>query len=108
MPPKVDDKHPNQELIQIDTTNILFILGGAFDGIDEVIKRREKAIERKTGAREEALRLIEEALIDIMYDVPSSEDVTKVVITDKTINDEVDPELYDSEGNLLNDSKTSA
>ena len=42
-----------------------------------------------------------------MYDVPSSEDVTKVVITDKTINDEVDPELYDSEGNLLNDSKTS-
>ena len=67
----------------------------------------EKAIERKTGAR--GLRsIIEEALIDIMYDVPSSEDVTKVVITDKTINDEVDPELYDSEGNLLNDSKTSS
>ena len=67
----------------------------------------EKAIERKTGAR--GLRsIIEEALIDIMYDVPSSEDVTKVVITDKTINDEVDPELYDSEGNILNDSKTSA
>ena len=201
VPPQAGRKHPNQELIQIDTTNILFILGGAFDGIDEVIKRRlgekvigfasneadkydeealleqirpedlqsyglipefigrvpivanletldvealkniltqpknalvkqytkmleldnvelefteealaavsEKAIERKTGAR--GLRsIIEEALIDIMYDVPSSEDVTKVVITDKTINDEVDPELYDSEGNLLNDSKTSA
>ena len=60
----------------------------------------EKAIERKTGAR--GLRsIIEEALIDIMYDVPSSEDVTKVVITDKTINDEVDPELYDSEGNFI-------
>ncbi|MCI2949996.1 ATP-dependent Clp protease ATP-binding subunit ClpX [Staphylococcus haemolyticus] len=201
VPPQGGRKHPNQELIQIDTTNILFILGGAFDGIDEVIKRRlgekvigfasneadkydeealleqirpedlqsyglipefigrvpivanletldvealkniltqpknalvkqytkmleldnvelefteealaavsEKAIERKTGAR--GLRsIIEEALIDIMYDVPSSEDVTKVVITDKTIKDEVDPELYDSEGNLLNDSKTSA
>lgn len=201
VPPQGGRKNPNQELIQIDTTNILFILGGAFDGIDEVIKRRlgekvigfasneadkydeealleqirpedlqsyglipefigrvpivanletldvealkniltqpknalvkqytkmleldnvelefteealaavsEKAIERKTGAR--GLRsIIEEALIDIMYDVPSSEDVTKVVITDKTINDEVDPELYDSEGNLLNDSKTSA
>lgn len=201
VPPQGGRKHPNQELIQIDTTNILFILGGAFDGIDEVIKRRlgekvigfasneadkydeealleqirpedlqsyglipefigrvpivanletldvealkniltqpknalvkqytkmleldnvelefteealgavsEKAIERKTGAR--GLRsIIEEALIDIMYDVPSSEDVTKVVITDKTINDEVDPELYDSEGNILNDSKTSA
>lgn len=40
MPPQGGRKHPNQELIQIDTTNILFILGGAFDGIDEVIKRR--------------------------------------------------------------------
>ena len=67
----------------------------------------EKAIARKTGAR--GLRsIIEEALIDIMYDVPSSEDVTKVVITEQTINDEVEPELYDSEGNLINDSKTSA
>ena len=36
----VDLNIQNQELIQIDTTNILFILGGAFDGIDEVIKRR--------------------------------------------------------------------
>ena len=33
--PQGGRKHPNQELIQIDTTNILFILGGAFDGIDE-------------------------------------------------------------------------
>ena len=47
MPPQGGRKHPNQELIQIDTTNILFILGGAFDGIDEVIKRRlgEKVID---------------------------------------------------------------
>ena len=67
----------------------------------------EKAIARKTGAR--GLRsIIEDALIDIMYDVPSSEDVTKVVITEQTINDEIEPELYDSEGNLINDSKTSA
>ena len=40
VPPQGGRKHPNQEFIQIDTTNILFILGGAFDGIDEVIKRR--------------------------------------------------------------------
>ncbi|WP_218089052.1 ATP-dependent Clp protease ATP-binding subunit ClpX, partial [Staphylococcus epidermidis] len=193
VPPQGGRKHPNQELIQIDTTNILFILGGAFDGIDEVIKRRlgekvigfasneadkydeealleqirpedlqsyglipefigrvpivanletldvaalkniltqpknalvkqytkmleldnvelefseealsaisEKAIERKTGAR--GLRsIIEEALIDIMYDVPSSENVSKVVITEQTINEEIEPELYDDEGNL--------
>lgn len=201
VPPQGGRKHPNQELIQIDTTNILFVLGGAFDGIDEVIKRRlgekvigfssseaskydedaileqirpedlqsyglipefigrvpivanletldvdvlkniltqpknalvkqytkmlelddveleftdealsaisNKAIERKTGAR--GLRsIIEEALIDIMYDVPSSDGVVKVVITEETINEEKDPELYDKEGNLVNKEQTSA
>ncbi|XAE96818.1 ATP-dependent Clp protease ATP-binding subunit ClpX [Staphylococcus aureus] len=201
VPPQGGRKHPNQEMIQIDTTNILFILGGAFDGIEEVIKRRlgekvigfssneadkydeqallaqirpedlqayglipefigrvpivanletldvtalkniltqpknalvkqytkmlelddvdlefteealsaisEKAIERKTGAR--GLRsIIEESLIDIMLDVPSNENVTKVVITAQTINEETEPELYDAEGNLINNSKTSA
>ncbi|HDK7565542.1 TPA: ATP-dependent Clp protease ATP-binding subunit ClpX [Staphylococcus aureus] len=201
VPPQGGRKHPNQEMIQIDTTNILFILGGAFDGIEEVIKRRlgekvigfssneadkydeqallaqirpedlqayglipefigrvpivanletldvtalkniltqpknalvkqytkmlelddvdlefteealsaisEKAIERKTGAR--GLRsIIEESLIDIMFDVPSNENVTKVVITAQTINEETEPELYDAEGNLINNSKTSA
>ncbi|HGZ9017208.1 TPA: ATP-dependent Clp protease ATP-binding subunit ClpX [Staphylococcus aureus] len=201
VPPQGGRKHPNQEMIQIDTTNILFILGGAFDGIEEVIKRRlgekvigfssneadkydeqallaqirpedlqayglipefigrvpivanletldvtalkniltqpknalvkqytkmlelddvdlefteealsaisEKAIEIKTGAR--GLRsIIEESLIDIMFDVPSNENVTKVVITAQTINEETEPELYDAEGNLINNSKTSA
>lgn len=201
VPPQGGRKHPNQEMIQIDTTNILFILGGAFDGIEEVIKCRlgekvigfssneadkydeqallaqirpedlqayglipefigrvpivanletldvtalkniltqpknalvkqytkmlelddvdlefteealsaisEKAIERKTGAR--GLRsIIEESLIDIMFDVPSNENVTKVVITTQTINEETEPELYDAEGNLINNSKTSA
>ncbi|MDW3867441.1 ATP-dependent Clp protease ATP-binding subunit ClpX [Staphylococcus saprophyticus] len=201
VPPQGGRKHPNQELIQIDTTNILFVLGGAFDGIDEVIKRRlgekvigfssseaskydedaileqirpedlqsyglipefigrvpivanletldvdalkniltqpknalvkqytkmlelddvtleftdealsaisNKAIERKTGAR--GLRsIIEEALIDIMYDVPSSDGVVKVVITAETINDENEPELYDKYGNLVNKEQTSA
>lgn len=201
VPPQGGRKHPNQEFIQIDTTNILFILGGAFDGIEEVIKRRlgekvigfssseasnyddasllehirpedlqtyglipefigrvpivanletldvealkniltqpknalvkqytkmlelddvalefteealdaisNKAIERKTGAR--GLRsIIEEALIDIMFDVPSTENVAKVVITEETIINETEPDLYDSEGHLLNDKKTSA
>lgn len=52
--------------------------------------------------------IIEEALINIMYDVPSTENVFKVVITSDTINNEIEPELYDSEGQLINKNKTSA
>ncbi|MGD9950885.1 MAG: AAA family ATPase, partial [Desulfobulbus sp.] len=40
VPPKGGRKHPQQELVRIDTTNILFIVGGAFVGLDDVIKRR--------------------------------------------------------------------
>jgi len=40
IPPKGGRKHPNQEFIQIDTTNILFVCAGAFDGLEEIIKRR--------------------------------------------------------------------
>jgi len=40
IPPKGGRKHPNQEFIQMDTTNILFIAGGAFDGLGEIIKNR--------------------------------------------------------------------
>ncbi|MBT8329419.1 MAG: AAA family ATPase, partial [Desulfofustis sp.] len=40
IPPKGGRKHPQQELVKIDTTNILFIVGGAFVGLDSVIKRR--------------------------------------------------------------------
>lgn len=40
VPPQGGRKHPNQEMLQIDTTNILFICGGAFDGMDRVISKR--------------------------------------------------------------------
>lgn len=40
VPPQNGRKHPHQEFIQIDTTNILFIVGGAFDGLEQMIKRR--------------------------------------------------------------------
>ncbi len=40
VPPQGGRKHPHQELIQIDTTNILFICGGAFEGLDKIIERR--------------------------------------------------------------------
>lgn len=40
VPPQGGRKHPSQEMIQIDTKNILFIVGGAFDGIEEIVKQR--------------------------------------------------------------------
>ena len=43
VPPQGGRKHPHQEFIQIDTTNILFICGGAFDGIDKIIEKRNGA-----------------------------------------------------------------
>lgn len=42
VPPQGGRKHPHQEFIQINTTNILFICGGAFDGIDKIIERRTR------------------------------------------------------------------
>ena len=44
VPPQGGRKHPNQECIQIDTTNILFICGGAFVGLDKIVKEKDKGI----------------------------------------------------------------
>ena len=57
VPPQGGRKHPHQELIQIDTTNILFICGGAFDGLEKIVESRldRKAIGFNTelGIRED-------------------------------------------------------
>ena len=189
VPPQGGRKHPHQEFIQIDTTNILFICGGAFAGVDDIIKKRtgeklmgfgadvqsnvqkdigailrdilpedllkyglipefvgrmpvivtlhqldeaallsiltepknalakqyrrlfemdgvelnfdeaalkavaHKAIERKTGAR--GLRaILEEAMMDVMYDIPSRSDVVSCTITKETI-DRTQPPLLE-------------
>ena len=59
MPPQGGRKHPNQEFIQINTKNILFICGGAFDGIEEIIEQRRGNQQigfstEKTGKKEKA------------------------------------------------------
>lgn len=195
VPPQGGRKHPQQELIQIDTTNILFIIGGAFDGIEEIIKNRmgektigfgssesevkldddeslvqkvipedlmkfgiipefigrvpiitalEKlteddlvqiltkpknalikqyqellaldevelefkddalraianmAIERNTGAR--GLRaIVEEAMLDTMFDIPSRDDVKKVIVTKEAVLGTGKPELQLKNGKV--------
>ena len=146
VPPQGGRKHPHQEFIQINTSNILFICGGAFDGIEKIIQKRtrlpmvvslesldqdalinilsqpknalvkqynklfeidnvelefteealkaiaDEAIARKTGAR--GLRaIVEDVMIDIMFDVPSDENIGKVIITEETIKSKQLPEL---------------
>ncbi len=63
IPPKGGRKHPNQDFLQIDTTNILFICGGAFDGLEDIIKRRVGknvlGFEQDKRAKSDDVRLIE-------------------------------------------------
>ena len=194
VPPQPGRKHPHQEFLQIDTSNILFILGGAFDGIEEVINERvnkekfsigfsnkvfkenskdfelletrdllrygfipefigriplvvglsdlsveqlkqvliepknalvkqyaklfelddidlkftesalqitaEMAIERKSGAR--GLKsIIEELLLDVMFELPNMNNAKKCVINEETIQDNLWPMIYDSDDNRL-------
>ena len=66
IPPKGGCKHPNQDFLQIDTSNILFICGGAFDGVEEIIQRRLGAnqlgfgqTKRSSKENEDVMHLIE-------------------------------------------------
>ena len=189
VPPQGGRKHPHQELIQIDTSNILFICGGAFDGLEKIIEERlnrksigfnaqiseksgqelgevlsqvstpdlvkfglipefvgrvpihvslegldkdslvkilaepknalikqykklfgfdhvelefeqdaieaiaDQAFEQKTGAR--GLRTImEKLMMDVMYEIPSDETITKCVITKASVDGKEDPKVY--------------
>ncbi len=56
VPPQGGRKHPHQEFIQIDTTNILFVCGGAFDGLDRIIESRTRVANIGFGAKIEAKR----------------------------------------------------
>lgn len=188
VPPQGGRKHPQQEFLHVDTTNILFICGGAFSGLEKIVSRRgkessigfgaslggpderrigeiiqavepedllkyglipefvgrlpviatlvdldeaalikvltepknalvrqyatlfdmenvkltftddaliaiaKKAIERKTGAR--GLRaILEENLLELMYDIPDKKDVVEIIVDDKVINDKKEPKF---------------
>lgn len=194
IPPQGGRKHPNQEFIQLDTSNILFIVGGAFDGIETIVKNRmgekvigfgsakkvmddsesvmqriipedllkfglipefigrlpviaaleklteedlvhiltqpknalekqykklmmldnvelefeeqalreiaKKAIERNTGAR--GLRsIIENIMLEIMFELPSRPEISKCVITKETVVGDGLPDFYDEQGQKI-------
>ena len=202
VPPQGGRKHPQQELIPIDTTNILFICGGAFEGIDKIVEARmdqtsigfngalsikeeknvgellrevlpqdlvkfglipefvgrvpvtvsldlldkealirilkepknslirqyhklfelddveldftpdaveaiaEKSLQRKTGAR--GLRaIVEKTLLDLMYRIPSNENITKCTVTKEFVNGEADALLEYRESDVKKDDKTA-
>lgn len=202
VPPQGGRKHPHQEFIQIDTSNILFICGGAFDGLENIIKRRigkkvigfgmdhqnvnmkpgeylklvlpedllkfglipefvgrlpvistlepldekalvqiltepknalvkqykkllemdqvelefeqealeaiaSEAIKRKTGAR--GLRaIIESIMLDVMFELPSRDDVIRCTITKDTVLHGVPPQLMTKEGRIINQKEETA
>ncbi len=74
VPPQGGRKHPHQELIQIDTTNILFICGGAFDGLEKIIESRldRKAIGFNTEITQKSNLEIDEILKEV-----STQDLVK-------------------------------
>ncbi len=63
VPPQGGRKHPEQKLIQVDTKNILFICGGAFDGIQRIIARRVKSSAVGYSASKESKRIDDEHLL---------------------------------------------
>ena len=74
VPPKGGRKHPQQEFLQVDTTNILFICGGAFVGIEEIIRRRTGRRRLGFGSRETESEAIGDARV--LHDV-QPEDLLK-------------------------------
>ncbi len=74
VPPQGGRKHPHQELIQIDTTNILFICGGAFDGLEKIVEAR---LDRKSiGFNTEGTQKSNKEISDLLQEVVP-QDLTK-------------------------------
>jgi ATP-dependent Clp protease ATP-binding subunit ClpX len=74
VPPQGGRKHPQQEFLQVDTSNILFICGGAFSGIEKIIARRQKGTSIGFGAD---VRNTDEAKPGEMFKLLEAEDLLK-------------------------------
>ena len=67
VPPQGGRKHPNQEMLEIDTTNILFILGGAFVGLDKIIEQRTN--EHSMGFGSSSIAMTDQERVDLLNQV---------------------------------------
>ena len=74
VPPQGGRKHPNQEMIHIDTTNILFICGGAFDGLEKIIETR---MDRKSIGFNAEIADHKEESIDVLFPQVMPQDLVK-------------------------------
>ncbi len=170
VPPQGGRKHPNQDFVQVDTTNILFVCGGAFDGLEKIVRNRtektgigfgaevrspknskatydllksvepedlikyglipefvgrlpvlatlhmegveleirtgalgavaKRALARKTGAR--GLRsILEQILLDTMYELPTLDNVSKVVVDESMVSADGKPLLIYSDSHKV-------
>ncbi len=74
VPPQGGRKHPHQELLQIDTTNILFICGGAFEGLDKIVENR---LDKKSIGFNAEIKDKKESEIGVLLKQVQPEDLTK-------------------------------
>ena len=82
VPPQGGRKHPHQEFIQVDTTNILFICGGAFDGLDKIIARRTSKKSMGFGAE---IGSAEEKDLGVLFQQVQQQDLLKFGIIPELI-----------------------
>ena len=108
VPPQGGRKHPHQEFIQIDTTNILFVVGGAFAGLEHIIEQRvgKKSLGFTAEVKGQAERDADDPLAGVPTGLPPLERATKYVsrltkaghgdlVADVTSGDSLGPALLD-------------
>ena len=115
VPPQGGRKHPHQEFIQIDTTNILFICGGAFDGLEKIIEARQdtKSIGFGAEVSEKEDRNVGEVLKEVMPEdfikfglIPEFIGRVPVVVTLDSLDEEALEQAIKALGNLTQGNRS--
>src|SRR5439155_1074740 len=90
VPPQGGRKHPNQDFVQVDTTNILFVCGGAFDGLEKIVRNRTEKTGIGFGAEIKSPKN-SRAIYDLL------KNVSKVVVDEQMISADGKPLLIYSD-----------